>query len=214
MPLHLVLASRSPRRRELLLSLCPGARIDVLPPPQSEERGFEGCHDWRTIEDRIGLIAREKSALVEPQWHQQTGWQQSLLLAADTTIVVGEPRGGLGVLGQPPDDDTWRDTVRHWFERYYLGQTHWALSALCLVSPDGTRRETVVRTAVTFRTVPPGLIDWYLSTGESRGKAGGYAIQGAGSVFASRIEGSLSNVVGLPLEVLQEWLGAAVRARG
>jgi septum formation protein len=209
MPLHLVLASRSPRRQELLVALCPGARIEVLPPPHSDERGFEDCHDWGAIEERIRLIAREKSELVAPLWRQQPDWAASLLIAADTTIVVREPAGPLRVLGQPPTDDTWRETVRSWFERYYLGQTHWALSALCVAWPDGSRREQVVRTALRFRAVSAQIVDWYLSTGESRGKAGGYAIQGAGSLFASHIEGSLSNVVGLPLEVLQEWLSPA-----
>ena len=62
-----------------------------------------------------------------------------------------------------------------------------------------------MKTAVTFRPIAPAEIDWYLSTEESLGKAGGYALQGLASLFVTRIEGSLSNVVGLPLEAV--WRG-------
>jgi len=205
MPNQLVLASRSPRRRELLKALCPLAEIEILPPPRSDERGFEDCHDWPSIEARIQLIAREKSEAVEAVLSSRGGAAGAIVIAADTAIVVREATDRLRVLGQPPEDPTWPAVVRDWFTRHYLGQTHWAISGLCVLWPSGERRVAVVRTAVTFHS-PPQDIDWYLSTEEPRGKAGGYAIQGAGSVFVSRVEGSLSNVVGLPLEVLGDWL--------
>ena len=62
------------------------------------------------------------------------------------------------------------------------------------------------RTEVTFRDDAEALLDWYIATEESRGKAGGYAIQGAGSVFVTHVAGSLSNVIGLPLELTVEML--------
>jgi septum formation protein len=84
-----------------------------------------------------------------------------------------------------------------------------ALTAVCLRTPDGTQHEIVARSEVTFRAADEAWLDWYLATGESRGKAGGYGLQGAADVFVERIVGSPSNVVGLPLretaELLRLW---------
>jgi septum formation protein len=208
MPTSLVLASRSPRRRELLAALCPATEIEILPPPDSTERSLADCHDWPSIEARIRLIAREKADAVDALLRQRPVSRPAILIAADTAIVVRDSPGRLRVLEQPPEDDTWQKVVREWFQRHYLGQTHWALTGLCVRWPQGELRQAVVRTAVTFHDASAlaGALEWYLATGESRGKAGGYAIQGAGSVFVSRVEGSLSNVIGLPLEPLREWI--------
>ena len=110
------------------------------------------------------------------------------------------------VLGQPPDSDDWPDVVREWFDRYLLGRDHTAASAVCVAVADGRRCERVVKTRVRFDSSSKRWLEWYLRTGEPRGKAGGYALQGAGGLFATEIEGSLSNVVGLPLRELLEML--------
>jgi septum formation protein len=73
------------------------------------------------------------------------------------------------------------------------------MTALCVTTPAGDRQERVVTTRVTFRADAAEWVDWYLRTEEPRGKAGGYGLQGAGSLFVERIEGSPSNVIGLPL---------------
>jgi septum formation protein len=78
------------------------------------------------------------------------------------------------------------------------------LTAVYVTTPDGRFAERLVETRVTFHSDIDRWLNWYLLTGEPRGKAGGYALQGAGSVFIERVEGSLSNVVGLPLEALLE----------
>jgi len=75
---------------------------------------------------------------------------------------------------------------------------------LCVRGPDGPTAERIVATEVTFIADVDKHLDWYIGTGEPRGKAGGYAIQGAGSIFITRVVGSLSNVIGLPLEALLE----------
>src|SRR5205085_12507054 len=116
--------------------------------------------------------------------------------------VVGDADGKPLVLGQPPADDSWSAVVAHWFREYYAGKTHQALTALCVQTTRGQAAERIVRTAVTFVADVERRLPWYLATGEPRGKAGGYALQGAGSAFISRVEGSLSNVIGLPLEAL------------
>jgi septum formation protein len=75
------------------------------------------------------------------------------------------------------------------------------ISGLCLVSDAGARTE-IVTTAVRFRALPSSLIDWYVSTGEWRERAGGYAIQGRGAALVARIDGDYLNVVGLPVATL------------
>ncbi|MEX0717276.1 MAG: Maf family protein [Planctomycetaceae bacterium] len=148
-----------------------------------------------------------------------------IVVAADTVIVAEDARGRPVVLGQPPEDDG-GETVRRWFREYLFGRTHEAITALCVASLDSnapaaesrhpslvTRHtrspvERTVTTRVTFRNRDDALLEWYIATGEPFGKAGAYGIQGAGSVFATRIDGSLSNVIGLPLEALREMLEA------
>jgi septum formation protein len=131
-----------------------------------------------------------------------------VVLCADTVIVVQDDAGRLEVLGQPPERDDWADVVADWFRRYYRGRTHWAVTAVNVVRLDRAeeQRETIVKTAVTFDEFDDALLEWYLSTGESRGKAGGYALQGGASIFVTRIDGSPSNVVGLPIGETRELL--------
>jgi septum formation protein len=83
------------------------------------------------------------------------------------------------------------------------GRTHSVLSGLCLLAGD-TERGGVADTHVTFRTLPPNLIEWYVATGEWAGRAGAYAIQGHGSALVARIDGDYWNVVGLPVPLLLE----------
>ena len=129
---------------------------------------------------------------------------RTLIISADTTVIVSDSNGRPIVLGQPPETDDWREVVRTWFLDYYAGRTHLAVTAVHVITPDGRSAERIVETQVTFRPNIAPWLNWYLLTGEPRGKAGGYALQGAGSVFIERVEGSLSNVVGLPLESLLE----------
>ncbi len=207
-PTRFVLGSRSPRRLELLSQIVPRGLIDVLPPTNSEEAGFENLHDWPAIERRLYDIARQKCDDVLDQWRTRTSGPvtapNSVIVTADTIVVVRDAGGRLVVLGQPPADDTWKDTVRNWFRDYYAGRTHWAVTAVCVALPstddvESRIAERVVRSEVTFISDVESRLEWYLGTEEPRDKAGGYALQGAGSIFISRVEGSLSNVVGLPL---------------
>jgi septum formation protein len=131
-----------------------------------------------------------------------------IVIAADTVVIVERDRD-LHVLGQPPADDSWQDTVRRWFREDFAGKTHLVATALILEQvASGKRASRVVTSRVTFVADVDRWLDWYLATGEPRGKAGGYALQGAGSVFISKVEGSHSNVVGLPLAELLELLAA------
>jgi septum formation protein len=204
-----ILGSRSPRRIELLSLLVPVDRIEVYPPTQTEEPGFEGLHDRAAIEEQLLAIAKMKFEDVRQQvlswWHQAT-YPPAVgpVIAADTSIIATEPDGTPVVLGQPPNDAGWPDVVRHWFRHYYAGRSHVAATALYVGTPDGRRAQRIVETEVTFHPDVDRWLDWYISTGEPVGKAGGYGLQGAGSLFVSHVAGSTSNVVGLPLRELLE----------
>ena len=203
--IKIILGSRSAQRLALLEQIVPAERITVCPPRTVEEAGFEGLANWAEIETRLLQIAREKCADVVGQvLHQQTEKSagKTFVLTADTVIVAGEA-DRLLVLGQPPEPH-WRDAVRGWFENHHLGKTHRAASAVCLADLAGNQCERVAVSEVTFSAAAAGLLEWYLDTGEPRGKAGGYGIQGAGSVFVSEVKGSLSNVIGLPLRDVLE----------
>ena len=200
-----ILGSRSPRRLELLQLLAPREQISVLPPACAAEAGFDGLQEEPAIARRLLEIVQAKKADVEAQLSSEQQ-RSSRRLVADTIVVVQGVAGGQRVLGQPPEKEDWQGEVREWFERYYSGRAHTVWTGVCLWDHQQTLTEDIVRTTVVFRTISPAEIDWYLATGESLGKAGGYGLQGLASVFVEKIEGSLSNVVGLPLESLRPFI--------
>ena len=205
-----VLASRSPRRRELLELVVPARQIMIMPPRDAAEPGFEGLHDRPAIERRLAEIARAKAEDVldrlsaAPRLGELPG--RFVIVAADTTIVAAGRSGGLHALGQPPEDESWAEVVRIWFRDFYAGRAHQALTALCIRSSENQCAERIVSTEIGFISDVESRLEWYLASGEPRGKAGGYAIQGLASIFVERVDGSLSNVIGLPLESLLEVL--------
>jgi septum formation protein len=169
----LVLASGSPRRRELLEGL--GLRFKVRP-VDLDESPLPG----ESPRDYVLRLATEKAAArVE---------EGELVLAADTTVVVdGE------ILGKPLDEDGARRMLR-----LLAGREHAVLTGIALHGSSGKAAE-VDETLVRFAPLSEAEIDWYVATGEPRDKAGAYAIQGLGSLFVEGVVGSWSNVVGLPL---------------
>ncbi len=175
----LVLASASPRRRELLAQL--GLTFAVVAPdvdetPLARERPI----------DLVRRLALAKAAVVDGD----------PVLAADTTVEVdGE------ILGKPVDDADARRMLRRLSGRAHKVHTGVAARAGDRVEVD------VVTTIVTFVPLQPAVIDWYVGTGEPLDKAGAYAIQGAGGVFVEHVRGSVSNVVGLPLTTVAKLLG-------
>jgi septum formation protein len=203
-----ILASRSPRRLELLQTVVHRELIVVSPPESSAEAGFDDCRDLAAIRLRMLEIARSKADQVRTKLNaEEDGLYErprTLIISADTTVIVNSPDGQPVVLGQPPESDEWREVVRTWFLEYYAGKTHLAATAVHVVTPDGRSSERLIETQVSFHSDVIPWLNWYLLTGEPRGKAGGYALQGAGSLFIKRVEGSLSNVVGLPIEALLE----------
>ena len=206
--LPVIVGSRSPRRLELLRAIVPENLLTVCPPRDSDEAGFDGLRTLDAIEQRVREIVAAKREDVIAQLPGHASEPEVIVVAADTTVVVpAQVAGEWTTLGQPPGDDTWRDVVRDWFRHHLAGRTHVVMtgvsvSRVSLGKSDSQVHtlERVCRTRVTMRGNVDDWIEWYLDTGEPIGKAGGYAIQGAGSVFVTQVEGSLSNVIGLPLE--------------
>ncbi len=207
----IVLASRSPRRIELLGLLVPSDRIHQRPPLSSEEPGFEDCRTVHEVEQRLRSIAVGKRIAVRKELLEGSEFEKSLaesaaILSADTTIVAESASGEMRVLGQPPAEGPARPTVRRWFEEFYFARPHLAVTAVSLERANADAVEVVVFTTVSFSRQRANWLDWYLSTAEPDGKAGGYALQGLASAFVDRVEGSLSNVIGLPLAETRELL--------
>ncbi|MCP3141209.1 Maf family protein [Pyxidicoccus xibeiensis] len=170
----LVLASASPRRRELLSQLgltftVSAADIDETP------------HPGELPEAYVLRLARQKARAVAAR--HPAAW----VLAADTTVVLGPE-----LLGKPRDAEEARAMLSR-----LSGRTHEVHTGVALA---GRHDEAlVVRTRVTFRNLSPGEIAWYAGTGEPLDKAGAYAVQGRGGFLVAAVDGSPTNVIGLPL---------------
>jgi septum formation protein len=174
----LILASASPRRRELLRAA--GIRFRVVPSRAAESEPFPG-EDPRRYARRAALDkGHEVSVRFPGAW----------ILSADT-IVAFDDR----ILGKPSGR---RQAAR--MLSLLAGREHRVHTAVCLLREDrGFRAEAVCTTRVRFRPLSAAEIEGYLRTGESDDKAGAYAAQGAGASLIDRISGSFSNVVGLPM---------------
>ena len=173
----LVLASASPRRLQLLqqVGIVPG-EVDPADVDETPRRRELPHHYARRI-------ARDKLAAVAARH------PGAFLLAADTVVAVGRR-----ILPKAEDAAAARRCLE-----LLSGRRHRVLGAVAVQAPDGRRVDTLVTTAVVFKRLSATEVQRYLAGGEWRGKAGGYAIQGAAAAFIPRIVGSYPNVVGLPL---------------
>jgi septum formation protein len=173
----LILASSSPRRRELLEQI--GVRFIVRPSEIPEVPGA-----LELPEDYVRRIALEKARAVQ----KLSGDDALPILSADTEVVLdGE------IFGKPTDALHAEAMLKK-----LSGREHFVLSAVSLVHGD-LHHEALSMTQVRFRSLNPNEIAAYWETGEPMGKAGAYAIQGMGSLFIERLSGSFSGVMGLPL---------------
>jgi len=187
---HLVLASNSPRRRQLLREA--GYRFDVRPPP-FEDRG--AGHDASPVACVEGLAYLKAVAAAEAY-----ALRGALVLGADTAVVLAGR-----ILGKPADEADARRILSE-----LSGSEHHVLTGLALLEPDSGRRWLAHDvTGIRMRAMSPAEIDAYVASGEAMGKAGAYAIQETGDRYVESIDGSLTNVVGLPMELLERMLKAA-----
>ena len=193
--MRLILASISPRRADLLRESGISFRVE---PPQVEEWSAEEFPEIQPGELARGNARRKARAVAERHPGQP-------VLAADT-IVVCEGK----VMGKPADE-----TIAKSMLGWLSGRTHEVVTAVVLVLPDGKRiRESVVRTRVKFRPLEAREVDAYVKEVDVLDKAGAYALQDGGDRLVERVEGSRSNVIGLPMETVLPWCEELVTETG
>jgi septum formation protein len=189
--LRLVLGSASPRRLALLAQI--GVRPDAVLPAEIDETPHPR-EEPRALAERL---ASEKALASAAIAGDVADLMPCLTLAADTVVGVG-----LRIL---PKCET-RDEAETCLD-LLSGRGHRVFTCLALVTGSGAVRRRVVETRLRFKRLSPSEVDAYLASGEWRGKAGGYAIQGLAGAFVERLVGSYSNVVGLPLAETVALLG-------
>ncbi len=177
---HLVLASASPRRRDLLRAV---GFEPLVRPPEVDETPLAG-EDPRRFVTRL---ARAKAGAVLPAAGNLP------VLAADTAVVLGGT-----ILGKPADRDEAREMLAA-----LSGRWHRVLTGVALAPPGGPMLGGLASTAVRFAELDPREIEAYLAGSEPWDKAGAYAIQGAAGWFVAEVRGSASNVIGLPLGLVR-----------
>lgn len=175
--LPFILASASPRRRDLLAQV--GIIPDEVLPADIDETPKKG----EIPQDYVGRLAVEKARVVRTLRPDVT------VLAADTTVALGRR-----ILGKARDEEEARA-----FLELLSGRRHRVYTGLCVIDEEGRERVRVVMTMVQFKRLHARETNAYLMTGEWKGLAGAYGIQGHAARFVKAIHGSYSNVVGLPL---------------
>lgn len=186
-PPALLLASASPRRRTLLegagipVVICPAEVDEALRPGEGPEAYVQRL---ARVKAEAGFRTASGAALRSPAYESR-----NLVLGADTSVVL---KGR--ILGKPADEAEAREMLSSLAASWHEVCTGW-----CLLEGGAVRRQGVSTTRVRFKALTDAELRYYLGTGEWRDKAGAYGIQGAAASFVSELEGSYTNVVGLPL---------------
>lgn len=176
---RLVLASGSPRRRQLLEEI--GIVFDVQPVDTDESP--KPCE---STDQMVLRLAQEKACATQSE--------STLVLAADTMVVLDDVP-----LGKPANDSEARDMLRR-----LAGRAHRVVTGVALLDVDKQELVSEIETSeVSIDAIDDQTIDWYVGTGEPIDKAGSYAIQGLGALFVDSVRGNYTNVVGLPLPLTQ-----------
>ena len=189
----IVLASRSPRRVDLLTQFLDhacgeGVVSFSIQPADLDESPLDG-------ETPVAHVRRLALAKARAVADRSAGGANTVVIGSDTTVDVdGE------IFGQPVDTDDARRMLKA-----LSGRTHRVHTAVAVIRGDRVA-ETLETSLVTMAPISDELLEWYLGTGESSGKAGAYAVQGEGGVLVERVAGSTSAVIGLPVGALSELL--------
>ena len=178
----LILASGSPRRRELLARM--GYSFEICTPDVDE-------HVTGHARDIVRTLAERKARAAAAHY------EDGVIIASDTLVSLdGAP------LGKPVDAREVREMLTA-----LSGREHEVFTGVCVLDAKTGRCETrSVRTGVTFRALAPGEIEAYIATGEPMDKAGAYAIQGGAGKFVGALDGELENVIGFPVAEVREML--------
>lgn len=178
-----ILASASPQRRDLLGRL--GVEFEVR--VSGAEELVHG--------DPAEIVVANALLKAEAAADQGDPDRRELVIGCDTDVVIEEH-----IIGKPEDETRAREYIAQ-----LSGREHRVLSGLAVVGPEpGMVRSGVAESRVTFHRLDTPAIDRYLASGEWRGRAGGYAIQGRGSMLVAGVEGDIANVIGLPIGLLLE----------
>ncbi|GAB4527471.1 MAG: Maf family nucleotide pyrophosphatase [Haliangiales bacterium] len=181
----LILASASPRRRDLLAGV--GVALEIVP-ADVDESVLPG----ELADDYVARVAAAKADAIARQ--RPGRW----VLGADTTVTVDG-----AILGKAADDDAARSMLRA-----LLGRAHRVATGFSVRGPGGVCDDQLVITEVWMRAVGEPELDAYIAAGEWRGKAGAYAIQGAAVAMVREVRGSVTNVIGLPVAEVLDCLAA------
>ena len=178
----LILASGSPRRRELLARM--GYTFEICTPDVDE-------HVTGHARDIVHTLAGRKARAAAAHY------EDDVIIASDTLVSLdGVP------LGKPADEREAREMLAA-----LSGREHEVFTGVCVLdAKTGQSEARTVRTGVTFRDITPEEIDAYIATGEPMDKAGAYAIQGGAAPFVSALDGEYENVVGFPVAEVREML--------
>ena len=187
----LVLASASPRRLQLLEQA--GITPDALRPASVDESVTKG----EVPRHIVRRLARAKAEAARKLIRSEPDLAKAFVLAADTVVAVGRR-----ILPKAELLDEAAQCLR-----LLSGRNHRVHTSICLVTPKEAFRQRMVETRVRFKRLSEEDIEAYLASGQWRGKAGGYAVQGIAGTFVAKIVGSYSNVVGLPLYETMSLLG-------
>jgi septum formation protein len=179
----LVLASASPRRLALLQQA--GVEPDALLPADVDETPVKS----ETPRELVKRLARAKAEVARQTARNREDLREAFIVSADTVVAVGRR-----ILPKAEVVDEAAACLR-----MLSGRTHRVYSAVCLVTPADKLRERLVETRLRFKRLSREELESYLASGEWRGKAGGYGIQGFAGTFAVKLVGSYTNVIGLPL---------------
>jgi septum formation protein len=179
----LVLASSSPRRLALLQQ--GGIEPDALLPADVDETPLKN----EGPKDLAKRLARSKAEVARQTARNREDLKNSYILSADTVVVAGGR-----ILPKAEVMDEAAGCLR-----LLSGRAHRVYTSICVVTPKDSIRERLVETRVRFKRLSKEEFERYLASGEWRGKAGGYAIQGLAGTFVVKLVGSYTNVVGLPL---------------
>jgi len=184
---QIILASTSPRRRELLSKM-----------------GYEFICDAPEVDENVDGRADKIVALLSSRKARAAAekYSEGVIIASDTLVSLD----GNG-LGKPVDE---ADAYR--MLRALSGRTHEVFSGVCMIDAESGREETrVARTGVIFRELSDEEINAYIATGEPMDKAGAYGIQGGAGKFVTGLDGTFENVMGFPIDIVEEMLGSFLK---
>ncbi|QRM28070.1 Maf-like protein [Microvirga sp. VF16] len=179
----LILASASPRRLAILQQA--GIEPDALLPADVDETPLKN----EGVKELAKRLARSKAEVARKVARTREDLKDSYILSADTVVAVGRR-----ILPKAEVVDEAAGCLRQ-----LSGRQHRVYTSICLITPKDSVRERLVETRVRFKRLSRDEFERYLASGEWRGKAGGYAIQGLAGTFVVKLVGSYTNVVGLPL---------------